>query len=163
MSMIMQWDAVAPADAEKVRSLEVGAFCEWLEQGDVRLSFDVDKAWHAVHFTLTGDPWSTDGPLGQAVLGGEPFGEEIAYGPARWLRAEAVAAIAEQLAPLTPDRFEQRLDFAALHRADIYPEIWDRDPEADELVGYVRGGYEQLRDGYARAAGAGQGFVITLL
>lgn len=163
MSMIMQWDAVAPSDAEKVRSLDPDDFCEWLEQGDDRLSFDADKAWHAVHFVLTGDPWSTDGPLGQTVLGGEPFGEEVGYGPARWLPAEAVSAIAEQLAALTPGQFEQRLDFAALHREDIYPSIWDRDPEADELVEYVRAGYEQIRDGYARAAAAGQGFVIALM
>ena len=160
--MIMRWDAVNPADAEKLRSLDLAVFCEWLKQRDDRLSFDVDKAWHAVHFTLTGHPWSTDGPLGQTVLGGAPFGEEIAYEPARWLRAEVVSAIAEQLEAITPEEFEQRLDFAALQRADIYPEIWDEDPEADELIGYVRGGYEQIRDGFAQAARAGQGFVITL-
>ena len=48
VSMIMQWDAMAPDDAEHIRSLDADAFFEWLEQGDGRLSFDVDKARHAV-------------------------------------------------------------------------------------------------------------------
>lgn len=162
MSMIMRWDAVGSADAEKARSLDPDAFWEWLLQRDGRLSFDVDKAWQAVHFALAGDPWSTAGPLGQTVLGGEPFGPAVGPEPARWLPAEAVRAIARQLAALTPEQFEQRLDFPAMQRAEVYPMIWDEDPEADGLIGYVCGGYEQLRDGYAQAAGAGQGFVITL-
>ena len=85
MSMIMQWDSADAATAETVRSMNADAFMEWLEDVDGRISFDVDKAWHAVHFTLTGDAWNVDGALGQIVLGGEPFGEEIGYCPARWL------------------------------------------------------------------------------
>jgi hypothetical protein len=161
--MIMYWDAVTPADAEKAQLLDPEAFWEWLLERTGRLSFDIDKAWQAVHFALTGDPWSTAGPLGQAVLGGEPFGPEVGPDQARWLPAETVRAIAGQLVALTPEQFEQRLDFPAMQRADVYPMIWDEDPEADGLIVYVRGGYEQLRDGYARAAEAGQGFVITLL
>jgi hypothetical protein len=158
----MQWDAIDADEAERVRAFDEESFVEWLETRDGD-SFDVDKAWHAVHFTLTGDAWSTDGPLGQVVLGGEPFGEDIGYGPARWMPPDAVAAIAERLTALRPEEFEQRLDFAALAANDIYPSIWDRDPATDQLVEFVRGAYETLRDRYARAARAGQGFVISLL
>ena len=75
--MTMQWDAVSEADAEVVRSLEGDAFFEWLERYEERLSFDVDKAWQALHFTLTGDAWEASGPLGEVVLGGEPVGEDV--------------------------------------------------------------------------------------
>jgi hypothetical protein len=163
VSMIMQWDAVSEADAEVVRSLEGDAFFEWLERYEERLSFDVDKAWHALHFTLTGDAWETRGPLGEVVLGGEPFGEDVGYGPPRWLSAEAVSGLAEGLAALSPQQFESQIDFAALARNEVYPSIWDRDPDAEQLIEFVRGAFEGVRDGFAEAARMGSGFVISLL
>src|SRR5262245_46999099 len=44
------------------------------------------KAWHALHFILTGTPWDGDEPLCLAVLCGTPIGEvDVGYGPARYL------------------------------------------------------------------------------
>ena len=161
--MIMQWDAVAADDAERVLAFGEDELFDWLDANGERTSFEVDKAWHAVHFTLTGEAWEVVGVLGQAVLGGEDFGEDLGYGCPRWLAPAAVAEVAAALAALPPAEFEQRLDFAAIQQADIYPSIWDRDPEPEQLVQYVRSGYETIRDGFAAAAAAGQGFVITLL
>jgi len=124
--MIMQWNGASTSEAEGLRSAGTEALCEWLDHSEDRVSFDVDKAWHAVHFTLTGDTDSTAGLLGQVVLGGVEFGDEVGYGPARWLPASAVSDVASALAKLTPEEFERRVDFAALHRNDIYPSIWDR-------------------------------------
>ena len=143
--------------------MEVDAFYGWLEEDGGRISFDVDKAWHAVHFTLVGDAWGTVGPFGQVVLGGEPFGEDVGYGPARWLGADAVAAAAMEMAALSPEEFAGRIDLASLRDHDVYPQIWDRDPAEDELVEFVLAGYEEIRDRFADAAAAGQGFVISLL
>ena len=161
--MIMQWDSVEPAEAERLRSLDPDSFVEWLEAAEGRISFDVDKAWHAVHFTLTGDAWAQNGPLGAVVLGGEPFGEDVGYGPARWLAPEAVAAAARELAELAPADLASRLDFASMVEQDIYPQIWDRDPAAEQLIDYVVDGYTQIRDGFSKAAAMGHGFVISLL
>jgi len=160
--MIMQWNGATTSEAEGLRSAGTEALCEWLDHSEDRVSFDVDKAWHAVHFTLTGDTDSTAGLLGQVVLGGVEFGDEVGYGPARWLPAPAVSDVASALAKLTPEEFERRVDFAALLRNDIYPSIWDRDPVAEELMEYVCGGYGRIRDGYIAAASAGHGFIIHL-
>lgn len=163
MSMIVQWDSADAATAERVRSMNADAFIEWLEDADGRISFDVDKAWHAVHFTLAGDAWNVDGAVGQIVLGGEPFSEEIGYGPARWLAPEAVTAAAQEMAGLPPDDFAARLNFGSMVEHDIYPQIWDRDPGAEQLVEFVVAGYEEIRNRFTEAATTGQGFVISLL
>lgn len=161
--MIMQWDSADRSAADELRSMDPESFVAWLEDADGRISFDVDKAWHAVHFTLTGDAWNQHGPMGKVVLGGEPFGEDMGYGPSRWLPPDAVAIASRELAELTPSGFAQRLDFAAMAQHDIYPSIWERDPDVEQLVEFVVAGYEEIRDRFAEAAAAGHGFVISLL
>jgi hypothetical protein len=163
MSMIMQWDSADPTTAETVRSMGVDTFIQWLEEDSGRISFDVDKAWHAVHFALVGDAWGTAGPFGEIVLGGEPFGEDVGYGPARWLAADAVARAALDVAELSPEMFAHRLDFASMLEHDIYPQIWDRDPVDQHLAEFVVAGFQEIRDRFTEAASTGQGFVITLL
>lgn len=97
------------------------------------------------------------------MLGGEEFGEDLGYGPPRWLPPDAVAEAARELAALSPDDFAARLDFAAMAREQIYPQIWDRDPAGEDLVGYVVAGYETIRTQFAEAAAANQGFVISMV
>jgi len=159
--MIMQWDAADAATADALRSMDGDAMVEWLEDPGDRISFDVDKAWHAIHFTLAGHPWNPTGSLGSVVLGGEPFGEDIGYDPARWLSPDAVAAAAAELDALSPEEFASRLSFEALAANDVYPQMWDQAPA--ELIEYVVAGYSTIRDGFIGAAAASQGFVINLL
>ena len=47
--------------------------------------FDLDKAWHGIHFLLTGSAWETTPGAGESVLGGDPVGPDRGYGPARLL------------------------------------------------------------------------------
>ena len=47
---------------------------------------EVDKAWHGIHYLLTGQSQGGPEPLALAVLGGEEFGPEVGYGSARFLR-----------------------------------------------------------------------------
>ena len=120
---------------------------------------DVDKAWHGVHFLLTGEAWGGEPPLADAVLGGTEIGDDNGYGPARYLTAEEVRAVAAVLADLPPAAFRARFDAAELVRHEIYPDIWK---ELDDAVGYVAAGYETIRDFYADAAGRGSAALIYL-
>ncbi len=52
---------------------------------------DLDKAWHGLHWLLTGTADDTDTPAGQAILGGTEIGEDKGYGPSRLLRPDAYA------------------------------------------------------------------------
>jgi len=48
-------------------------------------SLDIDKAWHSIHFLLTGAAWEADG----LIFGGTEIGEDgddWGYGPPRGFR-----------------------------------------------------------------------------
>src|SRR5713226_7783659 len=62
------------------------------------------KAWHAIHFVLTGSPLGGDEPLNFLVSEGTPVGEvDVGYGPARVLSSQQVQALATALAAVDPD------------------------------------------------------------
>jgi hypothetical protein len=64
-------------------------------------SIDLDKAWHGIHYLLTGTAEGGDGPEALAILGGEEFGPDVGYGPARFLLPGDVKAVSDALARLT--------------------------------------------------------------
>lgn len=104
---------------------------------------DVDKAWHAIHFVLTGSSKEVRGPAG-IMLGGSPLDEEVGYGPVRYLDARSVRKAAKVLKSISASEFRSKVSLKRLAAAKIYPEIWD---ESDSgLVDYVAGSYEHFRE-----------------
>src|SRR5579859_3147894 len=64
----------------------------------------LDKAWHAIHFMLTGSRLGGEEPLNFLVSEGTPVGEvDVGFGPARVLTSQQVRQLAAALAPLEPD------------------------------------------------------------
>lgn len=116
-------------------------------------SIDIDKAWHGIHFLLAGEPWGGDPPLANVVLGGTEIGDDVGYGPARYLTAAEVQAAASALQDITPDVLRSRYVASELSENDIYPQIWD-EPE-DDAFGYLGPWYETLRDYFIDAAAKG--------
>ena len=138
------------------------------DDGEAEGAIDVDKAWHGIHWLLTGSPDDRPpaarkrglfrrsvpepDPAGAewlAVLGGDAVNEE---GTALLLRPEQVAAVAEVLAPLDRDALGGRVDLLAMEAAELYPQIWEEPDVYDEYLGP---NYEVLRDFYLRAAAEG--------
>lgn len=128
------------------------------EGGDDRL-IDIDKSWHAIHYLLTGTAWLVTGDAGLAVLGGEPLGEELGYGPARVLSPEQVRRVSEVLSATDEDTLRQKYDPGRLTRLDIYPRIWDEHGVLDE---YVLPNYARLVAFYAKAAAENQAVLLAL-
>lgn len=118
---------------------------------------DLDKAWHAIHYVLTGSGGPDGTPLGDAVLGGEAFGPDLGYGRARIVPARRVAEISAAL---------QQLDFAAaFERVDKSPQRLERIYLADDLVSeyeYIAHWYPALVEVYARASADGNAMLIYL-
>ena len=123
-------------------------------------SIDIDKAWHGIHYLLTGDDWGGDPPLANVVLGGTEFGGDLGYGPARYLNADEVKSAADALKGITPDVLRSRYVASALSENEIYPEIWD-DPD-DDAIGYLATWYETLRAFYIDAAAKGNAMLKYL-
>jgi hypothetical protein len=124
---------------------------------------DVDKAWHGIHFLLTGTAWQGSFPLNFIVSGGREIGDvDVGYGPARGLTSEDVRKLDAALEPLTSEEMKRRFDPEQMTRLQIYPEIWDRDPEEDDSLGYLLEYYTDLRDFVRRTAERGHGLVVYL-
>ena len=68
-------------------------------------------------------------PPGDAVLGGQPIGKDVGYGPMRYLTADEVKVSSAALSALSDNDFRRRCDPAALRAAEAYA----IDYEDDEL------------------------------
>ena len=123
-------------------------------------AFDVDRAWHAIHFLLNGDAWGGEPPLGNAVLGGRPLGDiDVGYGPARYLTADEVAETADALEQVSSDKLLARFDVELLNGVDIYPTSWNGDDREHE---FVRENYQRLVRFFRATADAGDALLIFL-
>jgi hypothetical protein len=124
---------------------------------------DVDKAWHAIHFLLTGSAWEGEPPLNFIASGGTEIGDDVGYGPARFLSAADVMRLATALKALPREELMQRFDAKALGAAEIYPEIWDRPAKEDDTRRYVANYYETLRAFVLDAATANEALLVSMV
>ncbi len=129
------------------------------DNDDAYADLDVDKAWHGIHFLLTGTAWEGELPLAFIARGGRELGE-VGYGPARIFSSDEVKGIATALQPLTRDALEQRFDPEAMTRLDIYPSIWNRPRDEDDTLEYVLSYYEALREFIEGAAAQEEALIV---
>lgn len=133
-----------------------------LASGEVD-AVDLDKAWHGIHFMLTGTAWEGAPPLNFLMHGGAVIGEvEVGYGPARGMTAAEVKTVAGALAGIDEAFMRERFDPAQMTQLDLYPGIWDRDPAEDDSFGYCMEYFSALRTFVMRAAERGAGLIIRL-
>jgi hypothetical protein len=123
-------------------------------------SIDIDKAWHGIHYLLTGEAEGGAEPGSLAVLGGEEFGEDVGYGPARFLTPSQVAAVSQELAKHSTEELTQRYRPQDMDAKQIYPDIWVRD--GDEGLEYLLEYYRVLADFYRDAASRGDAVIQWL-
>lgn len=157
MSMIGHFLSVPQAELDALRAdpeqVQEALFTTH-EDDDV----NVEKAWHGIHFLLTGKIVPGEGPLDHVVFGHAPIGEEdLGYGPAMASDAADVADIAAALEAVTDDELRTRFDPDAMD--EIYPNIWD---EGDGALDYLMEHLQEVRAFYRNAAAQGHA-VITWL
>ena len=121
---------------------------------------EIDKAWHGIHFLLTGTAWGSSLPLGFVVAGGEEVGDDLGYGPARALRSEDVLKIETALEPLTTEELRRRFDAERMTELEIYPFGWNQDPDGE--LEYLLEFYAELRAFVRRTAERGHGLLVYL-
>jgi len=120
---------------------------------------DIEKAWHGLHFVLCGVAEEAPPPLGNAVLGGEPLGGDMGYGPCRFLTPEQVSETAQALSGLSVEEFRRRYDAAALDRADIYPRRWGTGPHE---LDWLADAFVEVSGYFRDAAAAGEAMLLYL-
>lgn len=127
------------------------------------IATDLDKAWHGIHYLLTGTAEESEMPLTFLVSGGRTVGDiEVGYGPARVFTADETRLIAATLDAVTDEQLRARFDPLEMMRLEIYPEIWDRYPASAEPLDYVLEYAGILRNFLRQAVHGGMGIVVTL-
>jgi Domain of unknown function (DUF1877) len=125
------------------------------DDGEPPHYIDLDKSWHGVHYLLTGQSQGGPEPQSLAVFGGEEFGPEIGYGPARFLTADQVQEMADALARLPAEVLAKRFNPEDMAAKEIYPDvIWLRD--GPRALDYALEGYQRLQAFYRDAAARGE-------
>lgn len=133
-----------------------------LREGEGKNS-DLDKAWHGIHFLLTGSGDGGNPPLDFLVAGGREVGDEdVGYGTARVFSAAQTRIINGALSAISDDQLRARFDGQAMTKKGIYPDIWDRDPADDDTLGYAMEYVTTLRETLAEAVTNGYGIMVTL-
>jgi uncharacterized protein DUF1877 len=128
-----------------------------------RETLSLEKAWHGVHYLLTGSAEPGTTLRSQAVLGGVELGNDpegfSGYGPARYFRAAQVREISTELnRPEVESEAAARFDPAKMSQMEIYPG-WSGEQDKEWLMDAFR----RLRDFYASAAAHGRAVVTSLV
>jgi Domain of unknown function (DUF1877) len=133
--------------------------------GYVEANYDqfvnLDKSWHAIHFTLTGNAEGGLEPLSSSVLGGTEIGEDMGYGPMRYLTTEKVREISARLEQIGIEGFKARFSLDQLAEADIYPSgIWSGDDS--QATEYVFSFLPDFLELYQDAAAKGNAILLWI-
>jgi uncharacterized protein DUF1877 len=160
MGMYCALHAVAPADLEQLLAGRREGLGLRRARGDNLSSVSLEKAWHGLHFLLTGSAWAAEWPLGFLLQGGEPVGDDLGYGPARLLQPEAVSELDAALSGVSDDELWSRFDPDRMEEEQIYPGIWDEpeDDLRDEYLGY----FHELKRLVHEAAARGMAVLVVL-
>jgi Domain of unknown function (DUF1877) len=129
-------------------------------EADGRERVVLNKAWHAIHFALTGSRLGGEEPLNFLVSEGTPVGEiDVGFGPARVLTSQQVRQLAAALAPIEPAEVARRIDLGKFDQEVIYPGNWQRDGIG---VDDVLTNYRDMRNLIGRLAERGDGLVLYI-
>ena len=124
----------------------------------------LDKAWHGLHFLLTGTDDDGSEPACFLLSGGEDLeddGNQELH--ARLLNPEQVRRFAEHLAPLSTEEMAGRFDPERMTKLKIYPDvIWMRPEEEDQPLSYLLSAFTDLREFVGSAASAGDAVVVCI-
>jgi hypothetical protein len=120
----------------------------------------LEKAWHGLHYLLTGSAKESLLPLSFILNGGSDIGPDLSYGPARLLSVEFVKDLDVSLKALTIDDIWTRFDPEKMSVDKIYPFIWDEvEEELKDEYGWY---FEQLKGFVRDASNADQAIVIVV-
>ncbi len=123
-------------------------------------SMTLEKAWHGLHFLLTGTSWEGTGRRAFLLNGGNEVGSDEGYGPSRLYSAADVIEIARELESVDGEALWSNFDQEKMTDEEIYPDIWDEEEEElkEEYLEY----FEELCEFVSTAASNGEGIRITL-
>jgi hypothetical protein len=123
---------------------------------------DIDKAWHGIHFMLTGGNLEATGPLAFIMSGGQELQtDDFGYGPPHAFTADQVQEIHRALTQIDPQSLYEKTNPSELSTLDIYPGIWESEPK-EESIGYLKDYLKELQAFVKQAADSGAALIAYI-
>jgi hypothetical protein len=167
--MYGNWLRVSPAELARAKDDLAWAATfvqEALDRTDGRAS-GTGMDWHALDFLLERHGFPVEIIWGEESFVDDEDTDDFdvveiendwGYGPPRYLTPEQVAAGAAALAELDGADLIRGVDQAELHRAEIYPPVWEMPGELERVVSRL----PAVLDYFTQAAKNGEGVICWL-
>lgn len=126
---------------------------------------DLHKSWQILHYVLTGTPDSGPAPLNLLLVGGEDVGDDLGYGPARFIEPRLMQDFARALSAFDLNIALGRISPARMAAAGVYGADFDDDEDAadfSDLTKEVALYFQSLKEFAFTAAATRQGALIWI-
>lgn len=127
------------------------------ESIDDTFRLSIDKAWHMIHFTVSGeiDVPQNKTPLSCLILNGKEISDEdIGYGSATYMTDADMKETCQAIAPIGEKEFRARFDFQRMLDLGIYP-VFDPEADPEEEFDYAFHYFTELKKFLETAASKG--------
>ena len=116
---------------------------------DIEIQLDIDKMWDAMHFVLTGvskDEAIENNHLSEAVFGVNSIKNSQEY--IAYTQKSKVKDIVLALEYFDIEKALENLSISRFKKANIYPNVWDYEEDADKIREELRTYFQRLKDFY---------------
>ena len=130
---------------------------------DIEIQLDMDKMWDALHFVLTGvgkDDAMENNHLSEAVFGVNSIKNSQEY--IAYTQKSKVKDIVLALEYFDIEKALKDLSISRFKKANIYPNIWDYEEDADKIREELRTDFQSLRDFYKKILEVNGNVVIII-
>ena len=130
---------------------------------DIEIQLDIDKMWDAMHFVLTGvgkDEAIENNHLSEAVFGVNSIKNSQEY--IAYTQKSKVKDIVFALEYFDIEKALKDLSISRFKKANIYPNIWDYEEDADKIREELRVYFQRLRDFYKKILEVNGNVVIII-
>jgi hypothetical protein len=132
--------------------------------GPFEQALNLEKSWHILHYLVTGHTDDFNAP-GDALLTGEPLGEDVGYGPARLHDETATQQFGRILETLDLTQLQARVNLREMKRLRVYSMPMGPGSDAEyenELRAEVANYFPLLRDYVVRMSEKHDGLLIWI-
>ncbi|MBK7464229.1 MAG: YfbM family protein [Betaproteobacteria bacterium] len=125
-------------------------------------TFELNQAWHILHFLFSGTNAEGPWPSGFLMSGGEAVGPDQGYGPIRLLAPELSRAVATFLDAQSLKRLDSAYVTSEIEAAEIYWQASSGDTERQRQVEELWNMVKELQVFFERTVRAGNATLVSI-
>ncbi|WP_249384139.1 YfbM family protein [Chitinivorax sp. B] len=125
-------------------------------------TFELNQAWHILHFLFSGTNAEAPWPSGFLMSGGEEIGPDLGYGPIRLLVPEHSRAVAVFLEAQSFKLMDAAYVASKIEAAEIYWKASDDESERQQEVEELWSTVKEIHVFFEHTVQAGNGILVSI-